>query len=65
MPCDKYTETERQIITSQHVRSKTCARMNKKGLYYLCTLRIVFCVARASLTNIYNLTSYTLFHEFK
>ena len=33
MSCDKYTETEIQIITSQHVRSKTCARMNKKRLY--------------------------------
>ena len=44
---------------------KTCARMNKKGLYYLWTLRIVFRIARASLTNIDSLTSSTLFHEFK
>ena len=44
---------------------KTCARMNKEKDYHLWTLRIVFRIERASLSNIDNFTSSTLFHEFK
>ena len=65
MSCDKYPETEMTDTYKSTCEIGNMCEDEQKGSYYLWTLRVLFGIARASLTNIDNLTSSTLLHEFK